>query len=98
MRWWYAACWRWCRWPCSAEGRERIGRARLSIFVWPHSAASRSGRGGMGYASTVGRHVYRFDDLRTLLARASPARSGDSLAGVAADSDEERMAARIALA
>ncbi|MBL4952241.1 ethanolamine ammonia-lyase subunit EutB, partial [Neobacillus sp. YIM B02564] len=45
-----------------------------------------------------GRRVYRFDDLRTLLARASPARSGDSLAGVAADSDEERMAARMALA
>ncbi|WP_194714226.1 ethanolamine ammonia-lyase subunit EutB [Noviherbaspirillum soli] len=52
----------------------------------------------MGYASTVGRHVYRFEDLGTLLARASPARSGDSLAGVAAGSDEERMAARIALA
>nr|WP_217345166.1 ethanolamine ammonia-lyase subunit EutB [Noviherbaspirillum sp. L7-7A]MBV0879393.1 ethanolamine ammonia-lyase subunit EutB [Noviherbaspirillum sp. L7-7A] len=52
----------------------------------------------MGYTSTVGRHVYRFDDLRSLLARASPARSGDSLAGVAADSDEERMAARMALA
>src|SRR4051795_8796934 len=98
MRWWYAACWRWRRWPCSVERRERIGRLRLLISMRPHSAARRSGRGGMGYCSTVGQHVYRFDDLRTLLARASPARSGDSLAGVAADSDEERMAARMALA
>ena len=52
----------------------------------------------MAYRSTVGARVYRFDDLKTLLARASPARSGDSLAGVAAASDEERMAARMALA
>ncbi|WP_404383179.1 ethanolamine ammonia-lyase subunit EutB [Caenispirillum salinarum] len=41
---------------------------------------------------------YVFDDLKTLLARASPHRSGDALAGVAAASDEERVAARMALA
>lgn len=41
---------------------------------------------------------YRFDDLRTLLAKASPARSGDRLAGLAAETNEERVAARIALA
>ncbi|EKV26626.1 Ethanolamine ammonia-lyase heavy chain [Caenispirillum salinarum AK4] len=41
---------------------------------------------------------YVFHDLKTLLARASPPRSGDVLAGVAADSDEERVAARMALA
>ena len=33
-----------------------------------------------------------------LLAKASPARSGDALAGVAAESDEERVAAQMALA
>ncbi|MEZ5652227.1 MAG: ethanolamine ammonia-lyase subunit EutB [Burkholderiaceae bacterium] len=46
----------------------------------------------------VGWQSYRFDDLATLLARASPARSGDRLAGLAADSDSERVAARTALA
>jgi ethanolamine ammonia-lyase large subunit len=52
----------------------------------------------MGYAHTVDGVGYRFDDLKTLLARASPARSGDALAGVAARSGEERIAARMALA
>ena len=47
---------------------------------------------------TVGDRVYRFKGVRDLLARASPLRSGDLLAGVAARSDEERMAARLALA
>ena len=39
-----------------------------------------------------------FDDLRTLLARATPLRSGDVLAGVAAASAAERVAAQMALA
>jgi ethanolamine ammonia-lyase large subunit len=52
----------------------------------------------MAYRSTVAATVHVFDDLKTLLAKASPARSGDSLAGVAAHSDVERMAARLALA
>ncbi|WP_188553397.1 ethanolamine ammonia-lyase subunit EutB [Edaphobacter dinghuensis] len=42
--------------------------------------------------------TYRFDDLRTLLAKASPLRSGDVLAGIAAESEIERVAARYALA
>ncbi|MFH1804201.1 MAG: ethanolamine ammonia-lyase subunit EutB [Pseudomonadota bacterium] len=41
---------------------------------------------------------FRFDDLRILLAKASPLRSGDVLAGLAAQSDEERIAARYVLA
>ena len=41
---------------------------------------------------------YVFPDLKTLMAKASPARSGDQLAGLAASTYEERMAARIALA
>ncbi|RRN63542.1 ethanolamine ammonia-lyase subunit EutB [Caulobacter sp. 602-1] len=41
---------------------------------------------------------YRFDDLKTLLAAASPFRSGDALAGVAAPDAATRVAARRALA
>ena len=52
----------------------------------------------MPYQTTVGSQVYRFSDLKTLLAKASPARSGDYLAGLAAATYEERMAAKLALA
>jgi len=52
----------------------------------------------MAFTHTVGARRHVFADLRTLLARASPARSGDALAGIAAASEEERMAARMALA
>jgi len=52
----------------------------------------------MSYHHTIGRKSYRFNDLKTLLAKASPHRSGDALAGVAAESYEERVAAQIALA
>jgi ethanolamine ammonia-lyase large subunit len=47
---------------------------------------------------TVGGTRYVFDDLRTLLARAGPRRSGDELAGVAAATAQERVAAQMALA
>ncbi|HGM5291344.1 ethanolamine ammonia-lyase [Serratia ureilytica] len=50
------------------------------------------------YQATLGQRGYRFGGLRQLMAKASPARSGDYLAEVAAESAEERMAARIALA
>jgi ethanolamine ammonia-lyase large subunit len=50
------------------------------------------------FTHTVGSVTYRFDDLRTLLAKATPARSGDRLAGVAAATAEERVAAQMALA
>lgn len=51
-----------------------------------------------GFAHAVGGQTWRFDSLRELLAKASPARSGDYLAGVAAGSDAERVAAQMALA
>jgi ethanolamine ammonia-lyase large subunit len=54
--------------------------------------------GCMGYAHRVGATSYRFADLKDLLAKATPPRSGDVLAGVAAASSEQRMAARMALA
>ena len=41
---------------------------------------------------------YAFPDLKTLLAKASPLRSGDQLAGIAAETGEERVAAQYALA
>jgi ethanolamine ammonia-lyase large subunit len=39
-----------------------------------------------------------FADLKTLLAKATPQRSGDDLAGISAESPEERVAAQMALA
>jgi ethanolamine ammonia-lyase large subunit len=50
------------------------------------------------YRCTLGQTVYRFADLRTLLAKATPARSGDELAGIAPQNAEERVAAQMALA
>ena len=50
-----------------------------------------------GYRSTIGNLVYHFDGIKTLLAKASPGRSGDDLAGLSAASAEERVAAQIAL-
>ncbi len=52
----------------------------------------------MPYRHTIGQRTYAFTDLKTLLARASPLRSGDVLAGVAAATYEERVAAQFALA
>jgi ethanolamine ammonia-lyase large subunit len=42
--------------------------------------------------------TYHFADLRDLLAKASPYRSGDALAGIAAESGEQRAAAQMTLA
>ena len=50
------------------------------------------------YVCDLGGTRHRFDDLKTLLAAATPYRSGDALAGVAAESAEQRVAARYALA
>ena len=47
---------------------------------------------------TLGGERWHFAGLRDLLAKASPLRSGDALAGVAATSAVERMAARLCLA
>ncbi|MCD4485365.1 ethanolamine ammonia-lyase subunit EutB [Chromobacterium vaccinii] len=52
----------------------------------------------MSHAIAIGTRTYRFADLKTLMARASPLRSGDQLAGVAAASAEERVAAQMCLA
>jgi ethanolamine ammonia-lyase large subunit len=50
------------------------------------------------YAQRLGGRTYEFTGLVDVLAKASPARSGDELAGCAAGSDAERAAAQWALA
>ena len=52
----------------------------------------------MAFTHTIGSTRYSFADLRELLAKATPLRSGDALAGIAAQSAEERVAAQYALA
>jgi ethanolamine ammonia-lyase large subunit len=52
----------------------------------------------MSFSHSIGGMVWRFDSLRELMAKASPARSGDYLAEVAASSDAERAAAQMTLA
>lgn len=52
----------------------------------------------MSWSHTLGGQVWHFADLKTLLAKATPLRSGDVLAGLAASTAAERMAARMALA
>jgi ethanolamine ammonia-lyase large subunit len=52
----------------------------------------------MSLAASIGSVRYRFGSLREVMAKASPARSGDMLAGVAAPAARERMAARLVLA
>ncbi len=50
------------------------------------------------HSATIGQRRYTFPDLKTLLAKATPLRSGDVLAGLAAETGEERVAAQFALA
>jgi len=52
----------------------------------------------MRYRATIAAQLFVFDDLRQVMARASPERSGDQLAGLAATTAQERMAARHVLA
>lgn len=52
----------------------------------------------MRYRTVLGSSAYTFGSLREVMAKASPLRSGDCLAGVAAGSERERVAARRVLA
>ncbi|WP_295652524.1 ethanolamine ammonia-lyase subunit EutB [uncultured Mucilaginibacter sp.] len=52
----------------------------------------------MAYQHTIRHKVYRFTDLKDVLAKASPFRTGDALAGIAAETYEERVAAQLTLA
>jgi len=51
----------------------------------------------MAYSVTIGGCTRSFGDLKILLAKATPARSGDALAGVSAEDEEERALAKMAL-
>jgi ethanolamine ammonia-lyase large subunit len=52
----------------------------------------------MEYKKTIDARTYCFTSLKNLLAKASPEKSGDHLAGIAAETAEERVAAQMALA
>lgn len=52
----------------------------------------------MAYQTVINSNVYSFVDLKTVMAKASPARSADSLAGIAAGDEVERVAAQLVLA
>src|SRR5260370_14769372 len=52
----------------------------------------------MSLSQTIRGVTYNFDSLKDVLAKASPARSGDELAGICAARAEERVAARFVLA
>lgn len=52
----------------------------------------------MAYKTLIGHQHYVFNDLKTLMAKATPLRSGDQLAGVAAENATERVAAQMVLA
>jgi ethanolamine ammonia-lyase large subunit len=52
----------------------------------------------MAYHHTLGGERYRYADLKDVMAKATPLRSGDQLAGIAAATAAERMAAKLCLA
>ncbi len=52
----------------------------------------------MSYHCAIGQTRYSFQDLKTLMAKATPLRSGDCLAGIAAENASERVAAQRCLA
>jgi len=52
----------------------------------------------MPYQHRIGAQTWQFADLKAVMAKATPLRSGDQLAGVAAASYAERMGARMCLA
>ena len=51
----------------------------------------------MAFRYSVNNFTYNFEDLKTLMAKASPYRTGDALAEISAESNEERVAAQFAL-
>lgn len=56
------------------------------------------GKNKMLYNCTINNNKFKFNSLKTLLAKASPERTGDALAGIAAQNAEERIAAKMVLA
>ena len=52
----------------------------------------------MAYSHVIRGEQYNFADLKALLAKANEPKSGDLLAGIAANNERERIAAKMALA
>ncbi|HEX8357720.1 MAG TPA: ethanolamine ammonia-lyase subunit EutB [Segetibacter sp.] len=52
----------------------------------------------MAYKGSIQNFTYNFGNLKTLLAKASPCRSGDVLAGLAAENYQQRVIAQMVLA
>ncbi|MEM8569114.1 MAG: ethanolamine ammonia-lyase subunit EutB [Bacteroidota bacterium] len=52
----------------------------------------------MKYQESVGNFTYSFNDLKQVMAKATPEKSGDVMAGIAAENEKERIAARLILA
>ena len=77
---------------------EPQGVHAVSVEANTTAVEPRKGDRVMEFRSTLRGVQYSFKDLKTLLAFATPLRSGDELAGVAAASETERAAARYALA
>jgi ethanolamine ammonia-lyase large subunit len=70
----------------------------MDLGIGPGTRSSRKDSFLMLRRQTIRGVTYQFPSLRQLLAKASPLRSGDQLAGVAAETREESVAARMALA
>ena len=51
----------------------------------------------MRLSVTLGGHTYSFRDVREVMGKANDEKSGDRLAGVAAETPQERVAARVVL-
>src|SRR4029077_15469121 len=90
-------------WRGGVRGRETVPGFR-SAQAGLHSLhslmpASRATHTGFPmYHATIGHRRYVVPDLKPLPGKAPPLRSGDHLAGIAAESGEERVAAHYALA
>jgi ethanolamine ammonia-lyase large subunit len=70
----------------------------MTYLSGSHELSARKPPVRMSYRHTIRNITYTFGDLKTLLAKASPFRSGDALAGLATQSYEERVAAQMTLA
>jgi ethanolamine ammonia-lyase large subunit len=72
--------------------------SRFKGFLDDQDAMAARNRCERMYVATLGGQRYVFDHLATLMAQATPARSGDQLARLSAPTEEVRVAARRVLA
>src|SRR3974390_1906099 len=77
---------------------ERILQSAGAAIIAAASPIGRCEPGLAMYTATVGSTHHTFRDLKELMAKASPPRSGDELAGIAEATGKELVAAQMALA